>query len=174
MKKIENQIAEFLYNFYYGKNENTRTLYSVLDDIAKKNNLTISTSYTDANNYDVKGNDGYKIILFTLIAIKKLEERGFIYYYKQGEPDIQFKKIDYCKIGNDVAKISGDFAKYITDFHYYAIYVDETIKEFKECGFANLELEEARKQTKKATITLIVSVIALLLSVVTIMLNIKC
>ncbi|MEE1174397.1 MAG: hypothetical protein U0K53_02860 [Paludibacteraceae bacterium] len=174
MNNIEKQIADYLYNFYYGKNENTSTLYSVIEYIAKKNNISISTSYTDASNYDVKGKDGYKIILFTLIAINKLEERGFIYYHKQGEPDIQFKEIDYCKEANDVAKISGDFAKYITDFHYYAIYVDETIKEFKECGFANLELEEARKQTKKATITLIVSVIALLLSVVINMLNIKC
>lgn len=174
MQNIEKQIVEYLYDFYSGKNKNACTLYSVLENIAKKNNLKLCISYADNNCYDVQGNDGYKIIVFTLNLMKKIEERGIISFHKQGEPSVQFTEIDYSARGSDVAKLSGDLAKYITDFHYYVISIDKTITNFKDNGFVDLQLEEARKQTKKATITLIVSVIALLLSVVTNMLNIKC
>ena len=163
MKKIENQIAEYLYNFYYGINKTTCTLYSVLEYIADNNKLSIN-KLRDANNYDVKGNDGYKIVLFTLIVMKKLEKRGIIFYHKQGEASLEFNEIEGCQ-SSEVAKISGDFARYITDFHSYAIYVDESIKEFKRFGFANLELKEARKQTKKASCTLIIAIISLICSI---------
>lgn len=166
MNNIEKQIAEYLYDFYSGKNKNACTLYSVLENIAKKNNLKLCISYADNNCYDVQGNDGYKIIVFTLNLMKKLEERGIISFHKQGEPSVQFTEIDYSARGSDVAKISGDLAKYITDFHYYVISIDKTITNFKDNRFVDLQLKEAKKQTKLSIYSLIIAIASILLPII--------
>lgn len=166
MQNIEKQIVEYLYDFYSGKNKNACTLYSVLENIAKKNNLMLCISYANNNCYDVQGNDGYKIIVFTLNLMKKLEERGNISFHKQGEPSVQFTGIDYSARGSDVAKISGDLAKYITDFHYYVISIDKTITNFKDNGFVDLQLKEAKKQTSLSTYHLIILIASILLPII--------
>lgn len=130
------------------------SLHSLFEKIAEVYHLDI---YKDEKMglYNIKGDDGYQIFAETIFTLMRMSGKGFIVFYKQGNPSNEFKEINCYKGDNmNEGKLSKDLAEYIDEHYTCSIYVSESICDFVENGFNTPELVEARKQTKAATSTL--------------------
>ena len=123
--------------------------------------------------YNIKGDDAYQIFTETIFTLTKMSDKGFIIFYKQGNPSNEFKEIRHYKGYNmNEGKLSKDLAEYIDEHLICSIYVSDSIYDSVENGFNTPELVEARKQTKTAQRTLHYAIATFFISLVAVILSI--
>ena len=171
MKRLEENVANYFTNNLSANQPST--LQILLEDIAKKYRLSILKGTN--NTYDIKGDNGYLIISKTLFMLLRLEKKEMIIYHKQGNPENIFEDIDHCKASDiQSEKISGYLAEYIDEHITPVLYVNPKVPEYVNNGFITPELVEARKQTKAARWTLVLSVITTIVSIISLLFNNRC
>jgi hypothetical protein len=163
MKNIEKSIGQ-----YFNGHRNSH-ISSLLDFIAKTYELDILNNSDKGQlySYDIRGEHNYEIISRTIFTLIRMEQENIISYHKQEGGAASFKNISYYNGTNiNCAKISGDMAQYINSHLSSSIYVNSSISHFAKYGFMPLELVLNTKQNRISKWTLLVSIFALFLAIV--------
>ena len=171
MKNLRNIIATYFAENYSRHRPNS--LHSLFVKIAEIYLLDIRKDDNRELLYNIKGKDGYQIFAETIFTLMRMSDKGFIIFYRQGNPDNEFKNISYYKGDNvNEEKLSEDLARYIDEYSTCSIYVSDSISDFVENDFNTPELVEARKQTKTAQRTLYYAIATFFISLVAVILSV--
>lgn len=142
--------------------------YSLLKELSNKYVFSIE----DVDGVlSVKGEDGFRKICTIYHLLKEMEEKKIIFFVKNDVNCTSKYTILNNKAeieGSNSNKITGDLKTFLLDNIQVNIWPSLDFEWFKSNGFLSKELYEAKQQTHKAHKTLIISVLALIVSILTI------
>ena len=156
---------------YNNEMQGSHTLHQLLEDICSSHSIiTMSQNDRVFSVCSSQANEAYHIIVDAIWHIKLFEEEKIIQFYEQAIPTKEFKNISTKldgKVMGDCVKISGDVAEYISNHDKLCIWIHPDIESLVKNNFVKAELAEAKRQTKWAIVAVIISIFALLASIIT-------
>ncbi|MBQ8271725.1 MAG: hypothetical protein IJZ09_01800 [Tidjanibacter sp.] len=156
---------------YNNEMQGSHTLHQLLEDICSSHSIiSMSQNNKVLSVYSPKAHEAYHVIVDSIWHIKLFEEEKIIQFYKQAAPQKEFKDISTeldGKVMGDCVKIPGDVAEYISNHDNLCIWIHPDIESLVKNNFVKAELAEAKRQTKWAIVAVIISIFALLASIIT-------
>ena len=156
-------ISDELLKAYEKRDKETILFNDLLNSVIRKYNLSLLSS---CFGYEVRGENAYNIITDLLYALKLMCNEGIILYYSQGEPLKSLEGMDFCDPVNysSGVKITKEFADYLTDSLGMSIWISPQIRNYSRNGYVPEAIALARKQTKWAYLTFIITFVALMIT----------